>query len=592
MASTVNHGRGFVVGDYRSNGKELGKGMSGTVYEGVHKETGERVAIKVININKLERINPRAREYLNKEIAIMNMAKHENVLALLAHYISMNEEFVYLVLEICNAGDLSTFLRNREDKRVGEELTQDLIRQFAAGLRCLRYLSVVHRDLKPQNLMLSVDRGRLKLLIADFGLARQINAGSLAQSVVGSPRYMAPEILTGYAMTSRASYTVAADLWSVGVIMFEMLMGKPPFAEARDPRSLLGRINQSEDLVIPLERELSPECCDLLRRLLRRDPAQRITWSAFFSHPWVALEPLDNPPPVDIDTADGELESLKGNESGRAEATPVQVFPHEPKPPSPSPLDAAYRSSPDLPAEVPSKSVSLLTESIRAPSVNPFLNSTSVSDSPAPLQRPSSRGSEDSFERDMVLVRTGTPTKGKRTVCNEESLLRLERLAAGASVIAGIGHEHVRAGQTARGLCSYRLGVSSCKALLEDIEDCLSTPVPEPLRKRLCSLREKLEDYFLFYFNAIRTTGCWSSLKIDPSYQDAFMKAMEHGEIGSTDEYVHNYEKAFVRYRMALGILEVLRTCAEVVRDEQQIDKYIGYLTERLKVVNSLCGSF
>eukprot|EP01094_Clydonella_sp_ATCC50884_P008007 TRINITY_DN1727_c0_g1_i2.p1 TRINITY_DN1727_c0_g1~~TRINITY_DN1727_c0_g1_i2.p1 ORF type:complete len:550 (+),score=80.17 TRINITY_DN1727_c0_g1_i2:241-1890(+) len=516
MASkAVQHSKGFVVGDYRSNGRELGRGMSGTVYEGFHKHTEQRVAIKVINISKLVReTNPRAREYLNKEIAIMKSANHENVLKLYAHYISMNGDFVYLVMEVCNAGDLAQFLRAPENKPLSEALTQDLIQQFAAGLRCLRYMSVVHRDLKPQNLMLSsVDPAylrqhpgrRFKLTIVDFGLARQISAQSVVVSIVGSPRYMAPEVLESYASTSRSPYTVSADLWSVGVIMFEMLMGSPPFAQANTPGALLTEIRRTTSVAIPRERELSGGCCDLLRSLLQRDPEKRISWTKFFAHPWLALPPLECPPSVDIDKDIAEPSPVRpSDESARGAGTPVTVYPHEPKPPSPSPTDAAYRSSPDI-LDNPSDSVSLLTGDIRAPSVNPFRDAASR-DTPAPVERPSSRASEDSFERGMVIVRSGE--SGQQNPCTPDEFARLERLATGGAAMCRIGYDHMRTGQTAKCLCSYRLGLHSLESLLKSIDIYMNTtPEYSEMRHGLIS-RAYLIYVFVSFANMLRCSVC------------------------------------------------------------------------------------
>jgi len=579
------------------------------VYEGFHKETGEKVAIKVIPIRKLEREqNPRAREYLNQEIAIMKAARHENIMTLFAYYTSMDNSYVYLVMEHCNCGDLAGLIRQPKYKKMPEELARDLVTQLAAGLRCLRHLSVVHRDLKPQNLMLSEDpaylathpESKFKLIIADFGLARQIKTTSLTYSIVGSPRYMAPEILSPYATNSRKSYTVSADLWSVGVIMFELLMGEPPFAQAHDPRSLLNLIDGTTTVTIPLEGSLSTECCDLLRRLLQKDPDRRITWTQFFAHPWLKLDHIPHPTSIDIDTAthDPSRPSRTADSDTTAStAIPVCVYPREPKPPVPvGNDDVASRSTSD-PRRTPDseemrksgETISLLTESIRTPSVKPFRDSVVARDSPLRPERPNSRASEDSFEREMVLIRSQPSKSGSGSKeWTIEKVEVLKRKAAGAAAISGLGHDYVRMGQTVRGLCLYRLGLRASKQLLQEIEVGLRETSPTSVpHHELISFREKLEDYFLYYLTEIRSTQCWSSPDVDPSYADAFLKAMQLAGYGATEENVRNFEKCITKYRIALGILEVLHGYATVLSDAENIAKYIGYVETRMQCVNA-----
>jgi serine/threonine protein kinase len=154
--------------------------------------------------------------------------------------------------------------------------------QLAAGLKVLRAHNLIHRDLKPQNLLLTagaVDTATLK--IADFGFARSMQPHDLAETLCGSPLYMAPEIL------QFQKYDAKADLWSVGTILFELLVGRPPFGGANH-MALLRNIEKTDEAVPPhVAAAHSPQCVHLLRCLLRRNPIRRVSFDEFFLHPFM-----------------------------------------------------------------------------------------------------------------------------------------------------------------------------------------------------------------------------------------------------------------------------------------------------------------
>ena len=142
----------------------------------------------------------------------------------------------------------------------------------------------MHRDLKPQNLLLSGALGAGGVLkIADFGFARDVQEAGLAETLCGSPLYMAPEIL------QNRRYGVKADLWSVGAVLFELVSGKPPYG-GMNHLQLLRNIETKEARLPPsVAAELSPECRDLIARLLKRSPLERLSFESFFSHRFVGL---------------------------------------------------------------------------------------------------------------------------------------------------------------------------------------------------------------------------------------------------------------------------------------------------------------
>ena len=161
------------------------------------------------------------------------------------------------VLEHCDAGDLADWLRARGP--LAEADARHFLQCMARGLSALRDIHIIHRDHKPSNLLLSNTGGRLPTLkLADFGFARPLEELMLAESICGSPLYMAPEVL------SCQTYDARADLWSVGTILYEMLVGRCPFGGANHVQ-LLNNIQRSSVNELPPATRATMRC----RRLVR-----------------------------------------------------------------------------------------------------------------------------------------------------------------------------------------------------------------------------------------------------------------------------------------------------------------------------------
>ncbi|CAN0039548.1 unnamed protein product, partial [Phaeothamnion confervicola] len=246
------------------------------VFRAHHKGRGEEVAIKAI---RRERLNRKLQENLECEISILRNFRHPNIVEL--YDIKKTDRHIYLVCELCAGGDLQKFIRRH--KRLDEALARHFMRDLTAGLKFLWQRHLIHRDLKPQNLLLTSSSSTAVLKIADFGFARHLATASMAETLCGSPLYMAPEVLQG------RKYDAKADLWSVGTILFEMVAGRPPFGGANHVELL--RSIHSKQLSVPEDVVLSEGCLDVLRMLLRRDPLQRASFEEYFAHPFVAQIP-------------------------------------------------------------------------------------------------------------------------------------------------------------------------------------------------------------------------------------------------------------------------------------------------------------
>ncbi|KAK2972292.1 hypothetical protein RJ640_014350 [Escallonia rubra] len=376
-------GRVRVVGEYVV-GRQIGAGSFSVVWHARHRVHGTEVAIKEIATSRL---NKKLEESLMSEIVILKNVNHPNiirlhemikrgysealtsvsnfyvlgcriveekedsacktrliVLWLPRHENVMEPGKIHLVLEFCKGGDLSMFIQKRQG-RIPESTAKHFMYQLAAGLKILRDHHLIHRDLKPQNLLLSTNDDNSVLKIADFGFAskpliqadgtsneappgtfqreealkdwaikirltyyegsdkyntnkkpeelsfllgRSLQPKGLAETLCGSPLYMAPEIM------QLQRYDAKADLWSVGAILFQLVTGRTPFTGSNQIQ-LLQNILKSIELQFPSEaKDLSSECIDLCRKLLRRNPVERLTFEEFFNHPFLSQRQPDD----------------------------------------------------------------------------------------------------------------------------------------------------------------------------------------------------------------------------------------------------------------------------------------------------------
>uniref|UniRef100_A0AAY4CS93 protein kinase C n=1 Tax=Denticeps clupeoides TaxID=299321 RepID=A0AAY4CS93_9TELE len=200
----------------------LGSGQFGVVYGGKHRKTGRDVAVKVID--KL-RFPTKQESQLRNEVAILQSLRHLGIVNLECMF--ETPEKVFVVMEKLH-GDMLEMILSSEKGRLPERLTKFLITQILAALRHLHFKNIVHCDLKPENVLLASAEPFPQVKLCDFGFARIIGEKSFRRSVVGTPAYLAPEVLLNQ------GYNRSLDMWSVGVIMYVSLSGTFPFNEDED----------------------------------------------------------------------------------------------------------------------------------------------------------------------------------------------------------------------------------------------------------------------------------------------------------------------------------------------------------------------
>lgn len=260
---------GTLLGDYQLM-EGIGKGGFGIVYRGLHIVTGRTVAIKRIS---LYGIPSNELEGIEAEITLLKNLCHSNIVL---YYDSIRTaQHLNIVLEYCENGSLSTLLSAMGGK-LPEPLVSHYTAQVLSGLHYLHTQGVIHRDIKGANILANKD-GSIKL--ADFGVATKLNDTMKSDSVVGTPYWMAPEII---AMSGEQSSS--CDIWSVGCTVIELLTGKPPYFDLQQMAALF-RIVQDEHP--PLPDNISNSLQDFLMQCFQKDPNRRIDAQGLLKHNWL-----------------------------------------------------------------------------------------------------------------------------------------------------------------------------------------------------------------------------------------------------------------------------------------------------------------
>uniref|UniRef100_H3CEZ7 non-specific serine/threonine protein kinase n=1 Tax=Tetraodon nigroviridis TaxID=99883 RepID=H3CEZ7_TETNG len=267
------------VGKFEFSRKDLiGHGAFAVVFKGRHKEKRDwQVAVKCISKKNLAK----SQSLLGKEIKILKELKHENIVRLLDYQVNslfcILAKYLILSLRSCCLAAKGT---------LSEDTIRIFLQQIAQAMEVLRTKGILHRDLKPQNILLCHPEGcrsspvNTCIKIADFGFARHLQTNAMAATMCGSPMYMAPEVIMSQ------HYDAKADLWSIGTIVYQCLTGKAPF-RASSPQELRLFYESNRTLLPSVPKETSRDLKHLLMGLLQRNHRERISFEEFFHHPFL-----------------------------------------------------------------------------------------------------------------------------------------------------------------------------------------------------------------------------------------------------------------------------------------------------------------
>eukprot|EP00455_Lapot_gusevi_P033797 TRINITY_DN3706_c0_g1_i1.p1 TRINITY_DN3706_c0_g1~~TRINITY_DN3706_c0_g1_i1.p1 ORF type:complete len:362 (+),score=105.31 TRINITY_DN3706_c0_g1_i1:64-1149(+) len=255
---------------------KLGTGSFAVVRRAIRIRDQREFAIKIISKKKL---NAEELAVVNDEVEIMHRIDHPNVVKLYEIYDTTSK--LYMVMELLTGGEL--FERIVDKQSFSEREAANVIRQIASAMSYLHSIGVVHRDLKPENLLYESKEDTAQVKITDFGLAKYLETSGVSMTTAcGTPGYVAPEILKD------EPYGPEVDCWSLGVILYVLLCGFPPFYNENQAQ-LYQDIKSGEfSFPDPYWTDISAEAKDLITRLLTVDPFYRLDMKGVLAHPWLA----------------------------------------------------------------------------------------------------------------------------------------------------------------------------------------------------------------------------------------------------------------------------------------------------------------
>ncbi|KAM8823465.1 serine/threonine-protein kinase 17A [Spinachia spinachia] len=270
-------------------GKELGRGKFAVVRKCVEKCSGHEYAAKFM---RKRRKGQDCRMEIIHEIAVLELATASPRVVDLHQVYEMPSEMV-LVLEFAAGGEIfNQCVSDDKDEVFSEEDVKRLMRQILEGVSFLHQNNVVHLDLKPQNILLTSSSPLGEIKIVDFGLSRVVSSHRELREIMGTPEYVAPEVL------NYEPISTATDMWSAGVLAYVMLTGISPFLGENKQETFLNisqlNVSYSEEELQQLDRS----ALSFIQTLLLKQPRDRATAEQCLKHPWLQFSEPQDPPPV------------------------------------------------------------------------------------------------------------------------------------------------------------------------------------------------------------------------------------------------------------------------------------------------------
>ncbi|XP_021465254.2 MAP kinase-activated protein kinase 2 isoform X2 [Oncorhynchus mykiss] len=270
--------RNAVTDDYKISSQVLGFGINGKVLECTNKKTGEKCALKILYDS------PKARQEVELH---WRVSGGPYIVGILSLYENMHhgKKCLLIIMECMQGGELFSRIQARGDQAFTEREGSEIMRDIGTAIEFLHNMNIAHRDIKPENLLYTHQKSNGTLKLTDFGFAKETTLHNLLQTPCYTPYYVAPEVL------GPEKYDKSCDMWSLGVIMYILLCGFPPFysntGQAISP-GMKRRIRMGQyEFPKPEWAEVSEEAKQLIHQLLKTDPNDRMTITQFMNHPWI-----------------------------------------------------------------------------------------------------------------------------------------------------------------------------------------------------------------------------------------------------------------------------------------------------------------
>ena len=251
--------------------KELGAGSFGHVYLVTHKKTKVNYAIKAID--KRNKSNIEEKPYFRREVEIMYKIHHPNVVKLFGHF--EDNHYCYFIMEYISKGNVYNLLTLNKKKQLATKVVASIIKDVISATYFLHNMNppIIHRDIKPENVLLN---DGIVAKLTDFGWSNYIEEEKERKTVCGTPIYLAPEII------KEKGHDEKVDIWCIGVLLFELMTGSIPF-QGKDIESLKNNILH---LKINWPKEMNKDAKDLITKILKLDPSERISLEEMLEHPF------------------------------------------------------------------------------------------------------------------------------------------------------------------------------------------------------------------------------------------------------------------------------------------------------------------
>ncbi len=253
--------------------KEIGSGSFGRVYLASHLKTNVDYAIKVID--KRNKTNIDGRPYFRREIEIMYKIRHPNCVRLFGNF--EDENYCYFIMEYVPGGNLYNLMSSNRNTGLNIYLVASILRELISAIYYLHNMSppIIHRDIKPENVLLTNN----SIKLTDFGWSNYINyEGEQRSTFCGTPIYLSPE------MIQNTGHDEHVDIWCLGVLLFELLTGTPPFIGQNRVLLMKNIINVNIEWPTPPRLPIDPEAKDLISKILRKKPTERISLENMVKH--------------------------------------------------------------------------------------------------------------------------------------------------------------------------------------------------------------------------------------------------------------------------------------------------------------------
>jgi len=258
-------------------GKTLGKGGSCTVMEATQKSTGEKFALKIMFVK--EKVN---KELYEKERDILQTLDHTSIIKFVECHVDVNN--YYMITQLCLGGELFDRIIDKRNP-ITEKRASQYIRTMLEAIKYCHDLNIVHRDIKPENFVFKTRAQDSELVLIDFGCAKIVEDETKYDDLVGTPYYLAPESAAGRRYVRTGSVLKSSDLWSIGVIAYVLMTGRPPF-NGNSNQEIFNNIIK-KPLRFPAKVNVSQPFIEFCRNILKKSPKRRMKLDDALNDAWV-----------------------------------------------------------------------------------------------------------------------------------------------------------------------------------------------------------------------------------------------------------------------------------------------------------------